>query len=80
MHKIQLNMFFPLCNHRNFFLFLPIGNIKSTATQSIFQPLYYSVIYSQHPLNCTALAGDYHNDIIHMQSGLDNPSNSETKP
>lgn len=35
----------------------------------------------QYPLHrgCGALDGEYHNDIIHMQPGLGNPSDAETK-
>lgn len=40
------------------------------------------LIYLQYQLHFgyRALDGEYHNDIIHMQPGLGNPSNAQTKP
>lgn len=43
---------------------------------------FFWFLYLQYPLHrgCSALDGENHNDIIHMQPGLGNPSNAETKP
>lgn len=75
MH-LMLNISISLC-------LLPVREDAQTLAVGGSMPkLCFFLIYLQYPLHrgCSALDGEYHNDVIHMQPGLGNPSNAETKP
>lgn len=63
-------------------LSLSLSPAWTLSVVGLMPKLCFFLIYLQYPLHCgcIALDGEHHNDIIHIQPGLGNPSNAETKP